>query len=174
MTTENPTSFEQASAAGWPHLPDRSASPGGDPVWVKLRRTGTGTARSIKLQQRKFRRQPGTAARCRRKFTGPSRTVAVDGCPRERDRIAGFAPLQPFPTAKSGGRSFWLPNHPCRAESSRRLSCSRVTLVQSHATVDNATAVALHVWLREHGFEDLSGRDAGVWRRFPASVGRRR
>jgi hypothetical protein len=89
------------------------------------------------------------------KFTGPSRTVAVDRCPRDRDRIAGFAPLQPFPTAKSGGRSFWLPNHSCRAESPRRLSCSRVTLVQSHATADNATAVALHVWLREHGFEDV-------------------
>ena len=71
MTTENPTSFGQASSARWPHLPDRSASPGGDPVWVKLRRTGTGTARSIKLQQWKFCRQPGTAAQC------PSRSSPV-------------------------------------------------------------------------------------------------
>jgi len=43
-TAENPTSFGQASSAGCPHLPDRSASPGDGPVWVKLRRTSTSAA----------------------------------------------------------------------------------------------------------------------------------
>jgi hypothetical protein len=37
MTTENPISYRQASSAGWPHLADRSASPGGGPVWVNCR-----------------------------------------------------------------------------------------------------------------------------------------
>ena len=34
MTTENPTSFKQACSGGWPHPPNRSASPDGGPVWV--------------------------------------------------------------------------------------------------------------------------------------------
>ena len=89
------------------------------------------------------------------KFTGPSRTVAVDGCPRDRDRMGGFACFAAIPESQVR-RPVLLASEPFLS----RGELAPPIVSACHACSKPCDRRQRHgrgaaLWLREHGFEDV-------------------